>query len=123
MSYLLWGVYFQRIRFSRVLNRVDEFNACNKCLTAKLQSQGYRYQKFRKDIFSKFYLRHHELVSKFDVGLKSLLYLGLSEPELQGNLVYKFQNIMVMTYFSDQLRTFWTQFKCHATVCILNDLP
>ena len=57
-------------------------NACNKCLTAKLLKQGYRYQKLRK-AFSKFYRRHHELVSKFNVGLKYLLHQGLPEPELK----------------------------------------
>ena len=51
-----------------------------KCLTAKLLKQGYRYHKLRK-AFSKFYRRHNELVSKFNVGLKSLLHQGLSEPE------------------------------------------
>ena len=36
--------------------------------------------------------RHSELVSKFNVVLKSLLHLGLSEPELYGDLVYKLKN-------------------------------
>ena len=39
-----------------------------------------RYQKLRK-AFSKFYRRQHELVSKLNVGLKSLLLQGLSEPQ------------------------------------------
>ena len=51
-----------------------------KSLTAKLLQQGYRYHKLRKTI-SKFYRRHYELVSKFSVGLKTLLHQGLSEPE------------------------------------------
>ena len=33
----------------------------------------------------------HELVSKFNVGLKTLLHQGLSEPEFYGGLVYKFK--------------------------------
>ena len=41
----------------------------NKVLTAKLLRQGYRYHKLRK-AFSKFYRRHFDLVSKYDVGLK-----------------------------------------------------
>ena len=86
----LYGVYIsQLIRFARVCSHVDDYNACNKCLTAKLLKQGYRYHKIRK-IFSKFYRRHYELVSKFNVGLKSLLHQGLSEPEFYGDLVYKF---------------------------------
>ena len=46
----------------------------------------------------------YELISKSNVGLKSLLYQGLSESEFYGDLVYKFKNIMGMTDFSDQLR-------------------
>ena len=58
-----------------------------KCLTAKLLQQGYRYHKLRKT-FSKFYRRHYELISKYNVGLKTLLSEGLSEPEFYGDLVY-----------------------------------
>ena len=36
----------------------------NKCLTAKLFQQGYRYHKLRKT-FSKFHRIHYELISKF----------------------------------------------------------
>ena len=39
--------------------------------------------------FSKFYRRHYELISTFNVGLKTLLRDGLSEPEFYGDLVYK----------------------------------
>ena len=77
----------QLIRFARVSSHVTDFNARNKSLTAKLLQQGYRYQKLRKT-FSKFYHRHYELVSKFNVGLKTLLHQGLSEPEFYGDLVY-----------------------------------
>ena len=73
-----YGVYIsQLIRFA---SHVADFNARNKSLTAKLLQQGYRYHKLRKT-FSKFYRRHYELVSKFNVGLKTLLHQGLSEPE------------------------------------------
>ena len=33
----------QLIGFARVCNRVADFNARNKCLTAKLLQQGFRY--------------------------------------------------------------------------------
>ena len=63
-----YGVYIsQLIRFARVCSHVDDFNTRNKCLTTKLLEQGYRYHKLRK-AFSKFYRRHNELVSKFNVG-------------------------------------------------------
>ena len=71
---------------------VADFNARNKSLTAKLLQQAYRYHKFR-NTFSKFYRRHYELVSKFNVGLKTLLHQGLAEPEFYGDLVY---NINIM---------------------------
>ena len=49
--------------------------------------------KLRKT-FCKFYCRHYELISKFNVGLKTLLREGLSEPELYGDLVYKFKKLI-----------------------------
>ena len=80
----------QLIRFARVSSHVGDFNTCNKVLTAKLLRQGYRYHKIRK-AFSKFYRRHLDIVSKFNVGLKTLLLEGLSEPEFYGDLMYKFR--------------------------------
>ena len=62
-----YGVYIsQLIRFARVCSHVEDFYARNKCLTAKLLKQGYRYHRLRK-AFSKFYCRHYELISKFNV--------------------------------------------------------
>ena len=99
-----YGVYIsQLIRFARVCCHVDDFNTRNKCLTAKLLKQSYRYHKLRK-AFSKFYRRHYELISKFNLGLKSLLHKGISEPEFYGDLVYKFKKIRGMADFFDQFR-------------------
>ena len=62
-----YGVYIsQLIRFARVCSHVDDFNTRNECLTAKLLKQGYQYHKLRKAL-SKFYRRHYELISKFNV--------------------------------------------------------
>ena len=89
-----YGVYIsQLIRFAIVSSHVTNFNAHNKILTGKLLHQGYRYHKLRQ-AFSKFYRRHYELVSKFKVGLKSLLQQGLSEVEFYGDLVYKLRKIV-----------------------------
>ena len=74
-------------------SHVDDFNTLNKVLTAKLLRQGYGYHKPRK-AFSKFYRRHFELVSKYNVRLKTLLLQGLPEPEFYGDLVYKFIKII-----------------------------
>ena len=104
-----YGVYIsQVIRFARVCSDVDDFNARSKCLTAKLLTQGYRYHKLRK-AFSKYYRRHYELFSKFNVGLKSLLHQGLSELEFYGDLVYKFKPTMGKTDF------FWSVSKMNNT--------
>ena len=70
-----------------------KYSTPNKVLTAKLLRQGYRYHKIRK-AFSKFYRRHFDIVSKYNVGLKTLLLEGLSEPEFYGDLVYKFRKII-----------------------------
>ena len=108
-----YGVYIsQLIRFARVhvCSHVDDFNTRNKCLTAKFLKQGYRYHKLRK-AFSKFCRRHYGLISKFNVGLKSLLHQGLSEPEFYGDLVYKFKKIRGMTDFSDQFRKIIMRYK------------
>ena len=93
---------FQLIRFARVCSHEDDFNARNKCLTAKLFKQGYRYHNLGK-AFSKFYRRHHTLVSKFNVRLKSLLDQGLSEPEFYGDFI-QIQKNMGRTDLSDQFR-------------------
>ena len=99
-----YGVYIsQLIRFAGVSSHVADFNARNKSLTAKLLQQGYRYHKLRKT-FSKFYRRHYELVSKFNVELKTLFNQGLSEPEFYGVLVYKFKKIIGRADFSEQFK-------------------
>ena len=74
-------------------SNVDDFNIRNKVLTAKLLSQGYRYHKIRK-AFSKFYRQHFDIVSKYNVGLKTLLLESLLEPEFYGDMVYKFRKII-----------------------------
>ena len=79
------GVYIsQLIRFAQVYSHVDDFNTRNKCLTAKLLKQCYRYLKLSQ---------------------------GLSEPELYGELVYKFKKIRGMTDFSYQFREIIMRYK------------
>ena len=105
-----YGVYVsQLIRVARVSSHVADFNARNKCLTAKLLQQGYRYHKFRKT-FSKFYRRHYELISKFNVGQNTLLREGLSEQEFYGDLLYKFKKLKGKNDFSFQFRKIITRY-------------
>ena len=106
-----YGVYIsQLIRFASVCNHVADFNARNKFLTAKLLKHGHRYHKLRKT-FSKFYRRHFELISKFNVGLKTLLRECLSEPEFNGDLVYKFKKLIRRNDFSFQFRKIITRHR------------
>ena len=100
----------EKASFARVCNHVTDVNARNKCLTAKLLQQGYRYHKLRKT-FSKFYRRHYELISKYNVGLKTLLSEGLSEPEFYGDLVYKFKKLIGSNAFSFQFRKIITRYR------------
>ena len=89
-----YGLYIsQLIRFARASNIVADFNTRNKLVIQKLLKQGYRYHKLRKT-FAKFYRRYYDLISKFQVGLQSLLRQGLSEPDFYGDLVYILKKIV-----------------------------
>ena len=97
-----YGIYIsQLICFARASSIVADFNTRNKLLTQKLLKQGYWCHKLCKT-FSKFYRRYYGLISKFQVGLKSLLLQGLSEAEFYGDLVYKFKKIVGSNNFSVQ---------------------
>ena len=91
----------QLIRFARASSHVADFNTRNKLLTQKLLKQGYRYHELRKT-FSKFYRRYYDLISKFQIALKSLLLQALSEPEFYGDLVYKMKKSVGSNSFSAQ---------------------
>ena len=106
-----YGVYIsQCIRFARVSSHDDGCNAHKKVLTAKLHRLGYRYNKIRK-VFSKFYRRHFDIVSKYNVGLKTLLLEGLSEPKFYGDLVYKFKKIIGKNDFPYDFKMIIVRYK------------
>ena len=92
----------QLIRFARASSHVADFNSRNKLPTQKLLKQGYSYHKLRKT-FSKFYRRYYDLISKIQIGLKSPLRRGLSEPEFYGNLAYKMKKIVGSNTFQCSL--------------------
>ena len=94
------GVCVSRlVRFAGVSGRVVGFGARGGGLAAGLLRRGCRCRGLRKT-FSEFYRRHCELVSKFSVGLGTLLHQGLSEPEFCGDLVCKFKGIVGRVDFS-----------------------
>ena len=66
--------------------------------------------KLRK-AFSKFYRRHFDIVSKYNVGLKTLLLQGLSEPEFYGDLVYKFRKIIGKNDFPYHFKKIIVRYK------------
>ena len=106
-----YGVYIsQLIRFARASSYITDFNSRNKFLTQKLLKQGYQYHKLRKT-FSKFYRRYYDLISKFQIGLKSLLRHGLSEPKLYGDLVHKLKKSVGSNNFSAQFIKIISHYK------------
>ena len=82
----------------------------NKLLTQKLIKQGYQYHKLCKT-FSKFYRRYYDLISKFQVELKSLLRQGLWEPDFYVDLVYKLKKIVGSNIFSVQFIKIFSHYK------------
>ena len=52
-----------------------------------------------------------DLISKFRIGLKSLLPQGLSEPEFYGDLVYKLKKIAGSNNFSAQFIKIISHYK------------
>ena len=50
-------------------------------------------------------------INALNVGLKTLLHQGLSEPEFYGDLVYNFKKIVGRADFSDQFRKIIVRYK------------
>ena len=88
----------QLIRSAGASGCVADFGARNGLLTRRLLRQGCRCRKLRKT-FSKFYRRCCGLVSKFQVGLESLLRQGLSGPDFCGGLVCGLGRILALVVF------------------------
>ena len=57
------------------------------------------------------YRRHFDIVSKYNVGLKTLLLQGLSEPEFYGDLVYKFRKIIGKNDFPYHFKKIVVRYK------------
>ena len=101
-------------------SHVDDSYTRIEVLTAKRLRQGYRYHKIRK-AFSKFYRRHFDIESKYNVGLKTHLLQGLSEPEFYGYLVYKCRKIIGKNDFPNHLKRIIVRYqnigynRCFAT--------
>ena len=81
------------VRFAGASGCVAGFNARSGLLTRGLLGQGYRCRGLRKT-FSGFYGRCCDLISRFRVGLGSLLRRGLSGPGFCGGLVCELRKIV-----------------------------
>ena len=57
------------------------------------------------------YRRYYDLISKFQIGLKSLLHQERSEPEFYGDLVYKLKKIVGSNNFSAQFIKIISHYK------------
>ena len=68
-------------------------------------------KKRLRKTFSKFYRRYYDLISKFQVGFKSLLRQGLSEPDFYGDLVYKLKKIVGSNNYSAQFIKIISHYK------------
>ena len=105
------GVYIsQLIRFARASGYVTDFGTRSGLLARRLLGQGYRYHRLR-GAFSKFYRRYFDLISKFQVGLGSLLRQGLSEPDFYGDLVCRLKRIVGSGNFSAQFIKIISHYK------------
>ena len=106
-----YGVYIsQLIRFARASSYFADLNTLKSFLTQKLLKQGYQYHNLRK-AFSKLYRRYYDLISKFQVELKSLLRQRLSEPYFYGGLLYKLKKIVGSNNFSVQFIKIISHYK------------
>ena len=111
LRFTSYGVYIsQLICYARASSYVADFNTRNKLLTQKLLKHGYRYHKLCKT-FSKFYRRYYDLISRFHVGIKSLLCQGLLDSDFYGYLVYKLKKIVGSNNFSVQFIKIISHYK------------
>ena len=56
-------------------------------------------------------MTHFDIVSRYNVGLKTLLLQGLSEPEFYGDFVYKFRKIIDKNGFPYHFKKIVARYK------------
>ena len=105
--------YFTQILYSTFYLRL--FNCYNKHHDIYFHEEEKLHQfslktPLRKTV-SKFFRRYYDLISKFQVGLKSLLRQGLSEPEFYGDLMYTLKKIVGSYNFSAQFIKIISHYK------------
>ena len=99
-----YGVYItQLILFAKVSSPVADFNTRNKMRNFSNKDISITNSV---NLFSRFYRRHYDWVSNFNVGPKSLL-----KPEFYGDLVYKFSKNDGRKGWSDQFKEAIIRYK------------
>ena len=97
-----YGEYISQVIISaRVCSHVEDVYARNKCLTANFLNRVIGTISLER-LFPSSIADTMNWFQNLNVGLKSLLHQGLSEPEFYGDLVYKFKKIMGRTDLFDQ---------------------
>ena len=101
------------------LNSSDLLEHLAMLLPSTLPIHCYLINFLNKDIsiinfaktFSKFYRWYYDVISKFHVGLKSLLCPRLLESEIYGDLMFKLKKIVGSNYFSGQFVKIISHYK------------
>ena len=110
--------YLHLLNSPELLQILVTLTAIIKPLLPSFLGRAFVFFKLRK-AFSKFYRRHSALVEKYSVCLKTLLQQGISEPEIYGDLVYRFRKIVETSNFSEQFRNLLTVIKELAIAWVL----
>ena len=83
----------------------------HRTTTQEVKSEINRLQDLRVEVELSWSPGYYDLISKFQVGLKSLLRQGLSEPDFYGDLVYKLKKIVGSNNFSAQFIKIISHYK------------
>ena len=84
---------------------VDDLITCNKVLKANFSDKDIDIIKYLRRI------HNFDTVSKYNVGLKTLLLQGLSEPVFYGDLLYKVRKIIGKNDFPYHLKKIIVHYK------------
>ena len=79
--------------FCEHFSHVNDFSCRNKALTGTLLKYGYSYHKLERH-FQTFIADTVGWWGKYNVSLKKLLQLGVSEPAFYVEFVYRFRKIV-----------------------------
>ena len=92
---------------TKIYDKRDDFD-CQNCHFDVPRSTSYGVYISQLIRFAR---RYYDLISIFQVGLKSLLHQGLLEPDFYGDLVYKLKKIVGSNNFSAQFIKIISHYK------------